>query len=136
LYSKEDHDDEVQPGNFENGRLYQLSEVNYKNGDKFRGTYKDGRANGFGTMKYNYSVPGAGSEYEEAEYKGSFKAGRREGYGVMTWADGSVFKGTWKHDKRLKGEMVLSNGDSYRGGFENDKLHGLAYLLMSTGVIF
>lgn len=35
-----------------------LTEVNYKNGDKFRGTFKDGRPNGHGTIKYNYSLPG------------------------------------------------------------------------------
>ena len=41
------------PGNFSNGRLYGETQVNYKNGDKFRGSFKDGRANGFGVMKYN-----------------------------------------------------------------------------------
>ena len=95
-----------------------MSEVNYKNGDKLRGTFKDGRANGYGVLKYNYSLPGSsGSEFEEAEYKGNFKAGKRDGYGVMTWADGSYFKGFWKNDKRHEGEMVMSNGYSYRGGF-------------------
>lgn len=49
-------------------------------------------------MKYNYSLPGQGSETEEAEYKGNFKAGKRDGYGVMTWNDGSTFKGVWKGD--------------------------------------
>lgn len=116
--------------------MFRLTEVNYKNGDKFRGTFKDGRANGFGVMKYNYSLPGQGTEYEEAEYKGNFKAGKRDGYGTMTWSDGSSFKGLWKSDKRADGEMVMSNGYEYRGGFSDDKLHGLAYLLLNTGVIF
>ena len=75
-----------------------LSEVNYKNGDKFRGTFKDGRANGYGTIKYNYSLPGLGQELEEAEYKGNFKAGKRDGFGTITWGDGSYFKGVWKND--------------------------------------
>ena len=87
-----------------------MTEVNYKNGDKFRGTFKDGRANGYGIMKYNYSVPGIGQEFEEAEYKGYFKAGKRDGFGTMTWSDGAVYKGIWKNDQRLKGEMILSNG--------------------------
>ena len=88
-------------------------------------------------MKYNYSLPGNGTEYEEAEYRGNFKAGKRDGYGTMTWSDGSTFKGVWKNDMRHEGEMMLSNGHSYRGGFQNDKLHGLAYLLLTnTGVIF
>jgi len=91
-------------------RMNRLSEVNYKNGDKFRGSFKDGRANGFGVMKYNYSLMGSGTEYEEAEYKGNFKAGKRDGYGTMTWGDGSIFKGIWKNDERHEGEMILSNG--------------------------
>ena len=78
--------------------FFRLTEVNYKNGDKFRGTFKDGRANGFGTIKYNYSLPGITSEFEEAEYKGNFKAGKRDGYGTMTWSDGSRFKGIWKNN--------------------------------------
>ena len=43
----------IMPGNFSNGRLYGETQVNYKNGDKFRGSYKDGRANAHGVMKYN-----------------------------------------------------------------------------------
>ena len=77
---------------------FSLTEVNYKNGDKFRGSFKDGRANGYGVLKYNYSLLGNGSEYEEAEYMGNFKAGRRDGYGKMVWGDGSMFKGIWKND--------------------------------------
>lgn len=62
----------------------------YKNGDKYKGMFKDGRPCGQGTMKYNYSIPGLmGSDHEEATYEGQFKAGKREGQGIMTWADGS-----------------------------------------------
>lgn len=88
--------------------------VNYKNGDKFHGSFKDGRANGYGLMKYNYSLPNGGAQngadYEEAEYKGNFKAGKRDGYGVMSWPDGSIFRGVWKSDQRQQGEMILANG--------------------------
>lgn len=71
------------------------------------GTFKDGRANGSGSLKYNYSLPASHDahegEVEVAEYKGNFKAGRRDGYGVMTWSDGSTFKGIWKNDARHHG---------------------------------
>lgn len=80
--------------------------VNYKNGDKYRGSFKDGRPCGFGTMKYLYSIPGNnGSEYEEATYEGMWKAGKREGQGSLTWLDGSSFSGVWKNDERCEGEM-------------------------------
>ena len=74
-----------------------LGVINYKNGDKFRGSFKDGRPCGYGTMKYNYSLPGSnGSEFEEATYEGLWKAGKREGQGTITWVDGSSFTGIWK----------------------------------------
>ena len=64
--------------------------INFKNGDKFRGTFKDGRPCGFGTMKYNYSLPGSnGTEFEEATYEGNWSAGKRDGPGVISWIDGS-----------------------------------------------
>ena len=54
----------------------------------------------------------------------------------MTWGDGSTFKGVWKGDQRKHGEMQFSNGDCYRGGFSDDKLHGPGYLLLASGVIY
>lgn len=113
------------PGSFTNGKLYNLGVINFKNSDKFRGSFKDGRPCGFGTMKYNYSLPGSnGQEFEEAGYEGYWKAGKREGQGQITWADGSTFNGTWKNDMRLEGEMRFQNGNIYQGTFKNDKMHG------------
>lgn len=85
-------------GSFFNGRLYWQTEVVFKNGDRFIGCFKDGRANGQGTLKYNYSVPSSHDaepgQVEDAEYKGNFKAGKRDGFGSMTWtSDGSFFSG-------------------------------------------
>jgi len=77
-----------------NGKLYNLGLVNYTNGDRYRGNFKDGRPCGFGKMHYNYSLPGSGNvESEEGSYEGDWKAGKREGSGEMTWADGATFKG-------------------------------------------
>ena len=38
----------------------------------FRGMFKDGRANGHGTIKYSQLLTGNGADFEEAEYKGNF----------------------------------------------------------------
>lgn len=82
--------------------FFSLGVINFKNGDKYRGDFKDGRPNGYGTMKYVYSLPGSlGSEFEEADYHGEFVAGKREGKGQMVWTDGTVFTGLWKNDMRL-----------------------------------
>ena len=72
------------------------------------------------------------NEVEEAEYKGQFKAGRRDGQGKIVWTDGSTFTGLWKNDKRHHGKMLLSNGQIYRGGFQNDRLNGNDCQLLLT----
>lgn len=88
-------------------------------------------------MKYLYSIPGmAGAEWEEATFQGDWKAGKREGKGEMTWMDGARFKGVWRNDMRAEGEMRMTNGNIYIGGFDNDKFHGAGRLLLNTGLIF
>lgn len=112
--------------------------VNYKNGDKYQGSFKDGRPNGLGTMTYIGSLPGSQqmTEFDEAKYEGAWKAGKREGYGVLTWADGTEFRGIWKGDLRWDGELVMANGTVYRGVFSDDKMHGAGRLLLPSGVVF
>lgn len=121
-------------------RLYSLGEVNYKNGDKFAGNFKDGRPCGKGEMIYKFSIPSAhGIEApDESTYSGEWKAGKREGRGVMKWQnDGSMYRGLWKNDMRENGEMRMANGNIYIGGFKNDKFHGMGRLLIAnTGLIF
>ena len=105
-------------GSFINGKLFHLGIVNYFNGDKYKGNFKDGRPCGQGTMTYTYSLPGSsGVEFENGTYEGMWKAGKREGQGVLTWADGSTFKGIWKNDNRHKGTMRRPNGNTYIGYF-------------------
>ena len=57
VLEKSEQDEHIAAGAFLNGRLYWLSVVNYKNGDKYKGCFKDGRACGEGSMSYNYSLP-------------------------------------------------------------------------------
>lgn len=113
-------------GSLINGRLQNRCSVNFKNGDKFIGNFKDGRPYGYGEMYYKNSLPSsqAGMEFEQAQYKGNFRAGQRDGQGKMIWADGSVFDGIWCNDERVRGRMIMANGFVYDGSFKNDKFHG------------
>jgi len=54
----------------------------------------------------------------------------------MTWADGSTFRGMWKNDKRLEGEMLMFSGNIYHGAFDEDQFNGHGQLLMQSGMIF
>lgn len=88
-------------------------------------------------MVYMYSLPGQnGAAFEEATYEGEFRAGKREGKGTITWQDGTQFSGMWRNDERYDGEHKCPNGTVYRGPFSNDKMHGLARVLLSSGVFF
>lgn len=49
---------------------FSLGLINYKNGDKYRGQFKDGRPCGFGTLKYLNSLIGSNGINEEATYEG------------------------------------------------------------------
>lgn len=117
--------------------LFSLGQINFKNGDTYRGSFKDGRPAGSGYFKYVYSIPGSnGADYEEATYEGNFRHGKREGQGTMVWDDKARFEGLWKNDMRHYGEMRFNNGNIYQGSFKDDKMHGHGRLLMASGIIF
>jgi hypothetical protein len=125
-------DDSKDSGCIINGRLQNRCSVTFINGDKFIGTYKDGRPNGFGQIHYKNSIPStnANSEFEVAQYYGNFFLGKKEGKGKMIWSDGSIFEGQWKNDLRHYGRMIMSNGYIYIGGFKNDKFYDEKATLM------
>lgn len=125
-------------GSFTNGKLYNRGTITFHNGDKYRGSFKDGRPCGHGELKYTRSLPGSqGQEYEEAEYVGHFKAGKREGHGKITWTDGTYFDGLWKNDMRFDGELCMSNGLIYKGTFVNDLPDSKSgRLVLQAGTIF
>lgn len=113
-----------------------LGTITFKNGDKYRGSFKDGHPCGQGTMHYKNSLIGSNGVVEDATYEGLWKGGRRDGQGTINWVDGTSFSGTWRYDQRHEGEVRFANGNIYQGKFLNDKLHGFARLFIATGVIF
>lgn len=122
-----------------NGRLQNLCSIQFSNGDKFKGIFKDGYPNGNGEMIYKQSIKSTqtGNEGELGQYKGMFRSGKREGKGKMIWADGSCFEGEWKNDERFYGKMIMNNGCVYIGHFLNDKFHGHnEMLLMPSSTIY
>lgn len=52
--------------------FFSFGKVKYKNEDKFKGNFKDGRVSGFGEMKYQMSIEGMNGELESGEYKGEW----------------------------------------------------------------
>ena len=49
----------------------------------------------------------------------------KHGYGIYRWADGSVYYGEYKENKRDgQGYQRWANGDEYCGEYKNDMQHG------------
>ena len=77
--------------------------VKYTNGDSYCGEYNELKQR-HGRGRYTY-VRKLNEEDEEAPsaifvYDGDFRLGKKHGMGSMTYADGSVYNGSWENDKR------------------------------------
>ena len=83
------------------------------------GTWKNGKLDA-GRAKFIYS--------DGAKYEGNQKGGKREGDGTLTEANGTVYKGKWKGDKKNDPNARESTKDDatiYEGGFKNDLKEGV-----------
>ena len=87
----------------------------FADGDKYTGSFQNGRFNGRGIF-----VTTDGDKYD-----GSFKDDEFYGTGVYLFADGRKYRGEFKHDEfHGKGTMLYPNGDKYVGEFKNDQFNG------------
>ena len=81
--------------------------------------------------------PGKEKWANGASYEGSYRNNKRNGEGTMTYADQSVFTGTWLNDDRVRGTFV-SGGSKYEpvgqlNNFKNDKMTGKAKITWANG---
>jgi hypothetical protein len=56
-----------------------MGKIKFKNNDKYKGYFNDGRPSKHGELKYNLSLMGQNGEFEGGEYAGQFKYGKRHG---------------------------------------------------------
>jgi len=47
-----------------------MGKIKYRNDDKFKGIFKDGRPSVYGEIRYNLSLEGMNGDIESGEYKG------------------------------------------------------------------
>jgi hypothetical protein len=78
--------------------FYRHAKIKFKNEDKYKGCFKDGRPCGYGEMRYANSIEAFGGDVDSGDYKGTWKAGKRHGVGVLRFEDGSYFDGIWNMD--------------------------------------
>ena len=113
-------------------------EVDYPNGDRYKGEYKYDNKHGQGVYtfadgeryegewKYDNKHGQGVYTYSDGErYEGEFKDDNKHGQGVYTFADGERYEGEWKYDnKHGQGVYTYSDGERYEGEFKDGKRNG------------
>lgn len=113
-------------GGVANGKPEGQGTMEYTNGQKYEGEWKDGVRSGKGRCTWpdggyydgewaNDAFNGQGTQYlggsENVDfYKGDFVDGHREGHGTYTWDNGTFFEGEWKNGN-MNGEGTITYTD-------------------------
>lgn len=97
---------------------------NYPNGDRYTGTFENGKKHGQGTYTWSNGN----------QYQGEYRNDMRHGEGSFTWANGSHYTGQWRENKENGfGRYRSSSGDTYEGNFKNGRFDGAGKLTKSNG---
>jgi len=134
----------------ERGALEGFTRHTYSNGDKFIGTYRNGKKNGEGSMFFMNGEVYVGQWAEDLfhgqgtytwpngdRFVGTFAKGMRDGKGVFSWTNSQRFEGGYKEGKRSgRGKMLFPNGEVYEGEFLEDRFHGGGTYTFSDGSIY
>ncbi len=90
-------------------------QMEYPNGDMYKGCWKDGKWEGFGKLVYSN-----GSIYE-----GNWHNNQRKGHGKLTFADGRIYEGEWQ-DGQMHGQGTeyYPNGSYHVGNWFKGKKDG------------
>lgn len=94
--------------------------VVYMNGEKYTGTFRNGKKNGKGFVKYPDGT-------RHASYNGNFKDGDFHGKGTLKESDGTIIEGTF--DKGVlavgtKYKATYKNGFKYEGVLSSEQAEG------------
>ena len=90
-----------------------LGECVWSNGSVYHGYWKENLMHGHGVLLKH------GERYE-----GQFVSGEREGYGCSS-SGGNIREGQWRSDRMEgKGQMIKSDGTTYRGEWRGGAMHG------------
>lgn len=96
----------------------------FKNGDRYTGSYVNGRPEGIGEYIWSKST---------SNYRGYFKNGLRHGQGVWV-QNGDRYEGQYLNDKKNgKGKFTWASGNCYTGLYFDDLRHGYGEMHWSDG---
>lgn len=105
-------------------KYYESRELEYTNGDAYRGECVDETRHGRGRH-----VCSTGDVYD-----GGWKDDKRHGVGTMTFASGLTYEGEWVDDKTCgRGRCRYVGGDAYDGEWKNDHRWGWGTQTFANG---
>lgn len=118
----------------------------FSDGSTYTDEFKDGKANGQGTVMYADGTTytgewkdslrhgqGESTEADGTKYAGEWKDGFRHGRGVETLADGTTYTGEWQDGARHGALAVKTNGGMYAGEWKDNKRHGQGTMTYANG---
>jgi len=98
--------------------------VDFANGNKYVGEWKDNKYNGQGTFTFA----------DGAKYVGEFKDGMRNGQGTDFFANGNKYVGENKADKANgQGTFTFANGNKHVGEYKDGKRNGQGTFTFADG---
>ena len=98
------------------GTYYFLANNEFK-GDIYIGEFKNDKYNGQGTYTW-----GPGTKFEGDKYQGGYRDNKKYGQGTYTWSDGSKFVGEYRNGKRNgQGIHTFPNGTIKKGIWKDGK---------------
>ncbi len=96
------------------------------NGERYKGSYKNGLKDGFGEWMHP----------DGDNYRGKFKAGMKRGRGVYTFENGEKYEGYFKRDKKHGlGSYIYGNGEIFKGEFKNNIRDGKGFVVIRGDTI-
>ena len=89
--------------------------LQYINGERYEGYWKDDKAHGKGTLTYIHGD----------KYVGDWVAAKKQGQGELYYANGDMFRGEWMGDRASGyGVLMYANNNRYEGSWVDDRRHG------------
>jgi len=87
----------------------------------YEGDWIANKRHGKGKLKMIFMTPEG--EKQHMTYEGQFQNDNISGYGVMIWSNGDVYKGEWENGKRQgRGQLKFKDKGWIYGIFNNDEL--------------
>ena len=110
---------------------------NYESGDKYIGSFKNGKFNGQGIFTY-----GVNTKWDGHKYFGSWANNKRKGQGIYLYANGDKYIGEFENST-FNGKGMFTYGLNtkwagyeYTGEFKNGKRNGKGIMAYKDGQIY